>query len=450
MLVLLERARAQSRRLDVLPGPTERRHLQRRGLGLGRPRRLPVGAGLPGRVLGAAAPAPGRTGHAGLRVAQRRPCPGHRAADHLRRPLQRPGRARGGPRLRGHHGAQPAPRRRRPVLEGCALRPGRPRDGDDGAPRRGDPDRLLLGPRPVVGSSAAGTPEAPATAEGRRSGRTRRRATGAGSFGGVGYSFCAAGPGEAWLTYAIPGPEVEPVACGFLLRDGEYGHILAGERRVTFDAQTGWPLSIELEAVDEFDRRLSVRGDAVSRHWRGHGGDSLVQWRWDDGVEGWGEDQSYFSRAQWETNRREVAVERSRSNRRAVSSPGDRRPEGRRARRHDASGRRDEGELLDWRPRSWSSLGLCSAVVVVLAQQNQIVQVGLAADPHGLMWCTLVKVTLVQPRETAMSIPSHDLPALGIGRKASGPTLVHRVTDVVVEGDDHGGVAGDAGAPSRH
>ena len=120
----------------------------------------------------------------------------------------------------------------------------------------------------------------------------------------MGYSFCAAGPGEAWLTYAIPGPEAEPVACGFLLRNGEYGHILAGERRVTFDAKTGWPLSITVEAIDEFDRRLSVRGDAVSRHWRGHGGDSLVHWHCDDGVEGWGEDQSYFSRDQWEANRR--------------------------------------------------------------------------------------------------------------------------------------------------
>jgi hypothetical protein len=132
---------------------------------------------------------------------------------------------------------------------------------------------------------------------------TRTRSDAA-SFGGVGYSFCAAGPGEAWLIYAIPGPEVEPISCGFLLRSGEYGHILAGERRVTFDSQTGWPLSIQLEAVDEFGRRLSVRGDAVSRHWRGHGGDSLVHWRWDDGVEGWGEDQSYFSRDQWEANRR--------------------------------------------------------------------------------------------------------------------------------------------------
>jgi hypothetical protein len=129
------------------------------------------------------------------------------------------------------------------------------------------------------------------------------KGTGGESFGGVGYSFCAAGPGEAWLIYAMPGPVAEPVSCGFLLRSGEYGHILAGERRVVFDAKTGWPLTYEIAAVDEFGRLLSVRGDALSRHWRGHGGDSLVHWTWDGGVEGWGEDQTYVSREQWEKNR---------------------------------------------------------------------------------------------------------------------------------------------------
>jgi hypothetical protein len=135
-------------------------------------------------------------------------------------------------------------------------------------------------------------------------GRPRRREGNAPapSFGGVGYSFCAAGPTDAWLVYAIPGPEVEPVPCGFLLRDGQYAHILAGERRVEFDGATGWPVSLEIEAVDDRDRRLWVQGEVVSRHWRGHGGDSLVHWRWDD-CEGFGEDQSYFSRAQWEANR---------------------------------------------------------------------------------------------------------------------------------------------------
>jgi hypothetical protein len=131
-----------------------------------------------------------------------------------------------------------------------------------------------------------------------------KRRSASGGFGGVGYSFCAAGPRDAWLVYALPGPEVEPVTCGFLLRGGEYAHILAGERRVNFHPHTGWPLSIEIEAVDDRDRRLSVRGDALSRHWRGHGGDSLVHWRWDEGAEGWGEDQTYVSGAQWEANRR--------------------------------------------------------------------------------------------------------------------------------------------------
>ncbi len=135
---------------------------------------------------------------------------------------------------------------------------------------------------------------------GRPKPRTGKTTSG---FGGVGYSFCAAGPGQAWLIYAIPGPEVESVSCGFLLRDGSYGHILAGQRRVAFDPETGWPVSIEIDAVDEFDRRLSVHGDVLSRHWRGHGGDSLVRWRWDGGVSGWGEDQSYFSGAQWKVNR---------------------------------------------------------------------------------------------------------------------------------------------------
>ena len=42
-----------------------------------------------------------------------------------------------------------------------------------------------------------------------------------------------------------------------------------------------------------------------------------------------------------------------------------------------------------------------------------------------------------------MSVPAHDLAALGIARCAPGPALVHRVPDVVVDPDGDGGVAGD-------
>ena len=55
---------------------------------------------------------------------------------------------------------------------------------------------------------------------------------------------------------------------------------------------------MEIDAVDDAGRHLAVVGEAASRHWRGNGGDTLFHWRW-DGAEGWGEDQSYFSRAMW-------------------------------------------------------------------------------------------------------------------------------------------------------
>ena len=114
--------------------------------------------------------------------------------------------------------------------------------------------------------------------------------------GGIGYSFGTAGPCDAWLTYSLPGIDTDPLSCGFLLRDGEYAHILRGERTVEVDTATGWITRIAIDAVDDAGRTLAVVGDAVSRHWRGHGGDTLLRWQW-DGHEGWGEDQSYFSRA---------------------------------------------------------------------------------------------------------------------------------------------------------
>ena len=43
-----------------------------------------------------------------------------------------------------------------------------------------------------------------------------------------------------------------------------------------------------------------------------------------------------------------------------------------------------------------------------------------------------------------MSVPAHDLSALGRGRESPGPALVHGVPDIVVGGDDDGGVTGDS------
>jgi hypothetical protein len=144
----------------------------------------------------------------------------------------------------------------------------------------------------------------------RPMGRPKRRAPGAtdvrAATGGIGYSFGVAGPGDAWLVYSLPALEDDPLSCGFLLRDGEYAHILKGERRVDVDPAAGWVTHIEIEAVDDAGRELCVIGDAASRHWRGNGGDTLFRWRW-DGLEGWGEDQTYCSRSIWEARKASAA-----------------------------------------------------------------------------------------------------------------------------------------------
>jgi len=127
------------------------------------------------------------------------------------------------------------------------------------------------------------------------------------TFGGVGYSFCAASAHDAWLVYVMPGAGPDVVVCGFLLEGGRYGHILAGQRQMSVDPESGWPVKLEIRATDEFGRTLEVGGNVVSRHWRGHGSDSLVHWEWEPAgghVEGWGEDQSYFTRDLWEEKRR--------------------------------------------------------------------------------------------------------------------------------------------------
>jgi hypothetical protein len=117
--------------------------------------------------------------------------------------------------------------------------------------------------------------------------------------GGIGYSFGTASPDDAFLVYSIPQPDEDPITCGFLTRGGVYSHILSGSRRLTVDPKTGWPVRIEIDAVDDAGRALHAVGEAVSRYWRGRGGDTLMRWRWDGVDEAWGEDQSYFSKTTW-------------------------------------------------------------------------------------------------------------------------------------------------------
>jgi hypothetical protein len=127
--------------------------------------------------------------------------------------------------------------------------------------------------------------------------RTRDAETATGT-GGVGYSFGTASPDAAFLVYSLPSPSDDRVTCGYLIRGGTYAHVLEGKREVEVDPRTGWPTRIRIEATDETGRSFVAIGEALSRHWKGHGGDTLMHWRWDD-VEGYGEDQSYFAKATW-------------------------------------------------------------------------------------------------------------------------------------------------------
>ena len=81
--------------------------------------------------------------------------------------------------------------------------------------------------------------------------------------------------------------------------------------------------------------------------------------------------------------------------------------------------------------------------VVKQAEQGQIVEVGPAPGFPRNDVVDIGEGHVGAAREATVSIPPHDLSALGIGREPSGPALVHGVPDVVVERHDNGGVTGD-------
>jgi hypothetical protein len=115
---------------------------------------------------------------------------------------------------------------------------------------------------------------------------------------GVGYPFATASETESWLVYTRPtvvdGVASDELSTGYLLRDGRYGHLVGGRRRTWLDPTTRWIWRIEIEAVDEHGRELEATGELVSRY-GGSGassGTGLFRWTW-DGLDAWGEDQTY-------------------------------------------------------------------------------------------------------------------------------------------------------------
>jgi hypothetical protein len=101
--------------------------------------------------------------------------------------------------------------------------------------------------------------------------------------------------------------EPNPVAYGFLRRDGRTVRLAQGERRIERDAANGWISRLELHASDAEGRELVAVGEPVNRIIINRHTfidiNSLV--RWDlDGELGWGEDQDMWPVHRWSRLRR--------------------------------------------------------------------------------------------------------------------------------------------------
>jgi hypothetical protein len=112
---------------------------------------------------------------------------------------------------------------------------------------------------------------------------------------GVGYVFGTASADEMFLAYTLPclydGAARDFVTTGYLVRGGEYGLLVDGNRRAELDPEHGWMRRIVLEAVDEHGRELTAVGTIVSHHGERGLGTGYFHWEW-DGASGYGEDQS--------------------------------------------------------------------------------------------------------------------------------------------------------------
>jgi hypothetical protein len=118
----------------------------------------------------------------------------------------------------------------------------------------------------------------------------------------------ASGPGDGFLAVTNTAPDgADPVAYGFLRRDGETVALASGDRTVERSECHGWVDSVLVDAVDVAGRRLQAVGTPVSRMIVNRHTfidiNSLI--RWDvDGVEAWGEDQDMWPIHTFATYRR--------------------------------------------------------------------------------------------------------------------------------------------------
>ncbi len=117
------------------------------------------------------------------------------------------------------------------------------------------------------------------------------------------YLWAIAGPDAHWhaITMASREPGADKVVGGYLMRNGQLGELVAGERRV-LERRSGAPARVVLDAEDDRGRTLHAEGEVrTALRWLGWPGRltfwTLTDWRW-DGMQGYGEDQEFFAREQ--------------------------------------------------------------------------------------------------------------------------------------------------------
>ena len=122
------------------------------------------------------------------------------------------------------------------------------------------------------------------------------------------YVTAAADAGNGFLAVTNTCLGGDPVAYGFLLRDGRVAALAGGERRVERDGRAGWVTNITIEARDVEGREVVAHGAAVSRMIINRHTfidvNSLI--RWDlNGAIAWGEDQDMWPVHRWAQMRRD-------------------------------------------------------------------------------------------------------------------------------------------------
>ncbi|MBI3246412.1 MAG: hypothetical protein HYZ50_07890 [Deltaproteobacteria bacterium] len=114
---------------------------------------------------------------------------------------------------------------------------------------------------------------------------------------------------HGFLTVTNVKAERNPVAYGFLRRDGRTVRLIEGERTIERDTANRWITRIELKAKDTDGRKLVAVGEPVSRIIINRHTfidiNSLIGWDM-NGEIGWGEDQDMWPMHRWSRRRRSV------------------------------------------------------------------------------------------------------------------------------------------------